>query len=244
MPCDPAAPLKLKELGIVKNIRKRALDIDEFGDVNRDYPEIEEFWSFLTRVNRTDIRVRTALKILLTLGIRSQELRLARFSDLDLDKRILNVPVESQKGTLERASNAITFRVPLTDFAIQLIESLRPVTGSGEFIIGDPKRGIPMDQSTLPEAMKRFFNGDGKRSWLPKTRPHDLRRTMENHLDDLGVPPHVASKALNHAAEQLKQHYSSVDLLDQRREAMEQWNVRLQNIVAPRPNLAVVRLAG
>jgi integrase len=241
LPFNPAASLVLKELGIQKNTGKRALDVNEFGEVDRKYPEITELWSVLSNMPRTMPSITTGLKLLLTLGIRSSELRLARWSDIDWDKRVLFVPVVNQKGTLARAKEAAPFRVPLTDFAIGLIESLRSMTERTGYIVGNPISGREMNPVGFCNAMERVFDGSGKRSTLAKTKAHDLRRTMRSHLTDLGVFMEVAEKCLNHAPPPLVAVYDRSDRLDQRREAMELWSDRLGLIVNPRASVTLLK---
>ena len=66
---------------------------------------------------------------------------------------------------------------------------------------------------------------------------HDLRRTTATKLAELGVPPHVTEKILNHAGAEttgpIGKIYQRYDYLDERREALQAWANALARIVAP-----------
>ena len=93
MEFNTAAPLKAIDLGIENHRRDRTLTSGE----------IRAFWELL---EGEPITTRTALRLLFLLGIRSGELRLSRWQDIDLKAGLLTIPVKNQKLTPRKAKNS------------------------------------------------------------------------------------------------------------------------------------------
>ena len=66
---------------------------------------------------------------------------------------------------------------------------------------------------------------------------HDLRRTTATKLAELGIPPHVTEKILNHAGAEttgpVGKIYQRYNYLEERRAALELWAATLARLVAP-----------
>ncbi len=108
---NPAARLRAADFGVRNSRRKRWLD----------EKEIAAFWSALEASARADVsggheierrKMAAALRLLLLLGLRSSELRLARWADLDEKDGTLTIPIASQKLTPAQAEQAQPFVVP------------------------------------------------------------------------------------------------------------------------------------
>lgn len=257
---NPAARLDADELGIVVGVRKRCLDDPHL----RHKGEIAAFWKALdaepvpTRVERPDPRTgkvqdyaqrlhgltpttRRALKLLLLTGVRSGELRLARWEHVDFDKAIWTIPVENQKLTPKAARNARPFQVPLSPTALALFRELKDLAeGKGHdgkdspwVLASEDADCGHYDDKSVGRAMKRLFENKNPILTLPggPASPHDLRRTMRTHLGRLKVPLHIVERCLNHALGRMVQIYDVNDYLDERGEALELWDAYLMRLV-------------
>ena len=71
---SPAYPLNPGDLGVVTNIRERALDTDDEGEAQADLVEICALWRALDKAPRLSPQILFGTKILLLTGVRSGEL--------------------------------------------------------------------------------------------------------------------------------------------------------------------------
>ena len=71
-------------------------------------------------------------------------------------------------------------------------------------------------------------------------RLHDLRRTARTGLAELGVPEIIAEKVMNHSSRNvLTTIYNRHEYSDEKRDALERWAMRLQEITEPPPENVV-----
>lgn len=213
---SPAYAQKPKDLGIVINTpRDRYLNSEE----------IALFWDALDKAPRMSDPVRTAFRILLLSGVRSGELRLAKWEHIDFDKRTWFVPEENSKTR--------AWTIPLSSHLIKQFRALQALSGGSEWVIAG-KNG-PVTDKVFGRAMKRLFE-QGILEIDPAT-PHDLRRTLRSHLDDLDVDPHISEKCLNHSLGKIAETYNKNQMLPQRMEALEKWGDFVDLVVNPRENV-------
>jgi integrase len=146
-----------------------------------------------------------------TTGMRRGEVLALRWSDIDLDQRIVSI-----NRTLEKSrEGGLRFKRPKTAKSRRTI-SLAEITASalrqhrveqaklllrlgvgwdddGLVCIKSP--GQPINPNTLTSGFASFIaSGD-----LPKVRFHDLRHTHATHLLRAGVHPKIAQERLGHA---------------------------------------------
>jgi len=68
---------------------------------------------------------------------------------------------------------------------------------------------------------------------------HDLRRTFATRLAEMGTPPHVIERLLNHVTGQISgvaAIYNRASYQDEMRAALAKWEERLSVILAIAPN--------
>ncbi|MEW7947563.1 integrase arm-type DNA-binding domain-containing protein, partial [Enterobacter hormaechei subsp. xiangfangensis] len=65
---------------------------------------------------------KTATQIIMLTGVRTQELRFARWEDINFEKRLWEIPAEVMKMKRPHI-------VPMSDQVVELFESLKPITG-------------------------------------------------------------------------------------------------------------------
>ena len=227
---SPAYALDRKDLGVVDNIRDRHLDAIE----------IKAVWRALNLAPRLSSTVHLAAKVLLLTGVRTGELLQARWEHIDFEKAEWFIPEENSKTT--------AWTVPLVPAVIKLFHELQDIAGESPWVLASQttkpgREAQHIDQRTLGHAFRRLFtvklknpHTGEKNPLLNITRctPHDFRRTLRTHLDDLkmvdpetgerrSIEPHIAEKCLNHSLGRIEKTYNKNALLKQRRAALEAW---------------------
>jgi integrase len=215
MESNPALPLEEQNLGITHGVGS-----DHLKDA-----DIPVFWD---ATESLDPHMRAALCLLLLLGIRSSELRLTRWDDVDLEAGTLTVPVENQKLTIKGLQRGRPFVVPLPTQAVKILRELPRVSGwAFPGRLGDK----PVNRRTISASMQRLG--------LPYTA-HGLRKTLRTGLGKLGVPRHVSEACLNHVQPGMDSIYDMNTYRDERREALQQWADRMELLVNPRENVTLL----
>lgn len=204
--------------------------------------EITAFWRALDAYRGMTPTVRSALKLLLLLGVRSGELIRATWDEVDLEAATWTVPVAHQKTTLKREDAARPWAVPLTPTAVQLLRDLKALADAigSSYVLASfhpGAKGEPITEKSLNHAMRRLFAGKAPALSLEGERPtpHDLRRTVRTHLGKLGVQRDVSERVLNHAVGEMEKVYDQGDYLRERRTALRKWDAYVARLVGPTP---------
>jgi integrase len=214
---NPAASLNRDLFGIVMVARKRKLTPDQMKTV----------WHGLEDT-RLSPAIRIGLKILLATGVRSGELRLAKWQDVDLEKAEWRIPGENRK-VHRKAKHADDWIVPLSPLAVSLFKDLKK-EGDGSDWVMFSRHGGPLPAKAMPKAVQRLC--ERVFTDMDPWTPHDLRRSLRTQLSALEVKPHIAEIVLSHSLGQLVETYDQHDYIDEHREALERWADRLERIVA------------
>ena len=98
--------------------------------------------------------------------------------------------------------------------------------GKNEYVIESPKKGQPVNTTSLAHALNRCFVGNGI---IENFRPHDLRRTAATGLARLGYSNEVIGRVLNHTLNGVTAIYNRYQYDDQIQEALEKWTELLEN---------------
>jgi integrase len=160
-------------------------------------------------------------QLLILTGQRRGEVAGMRWSELDLDKGIWTLPAK-------RAKNASSHIVPLAPLAILILKSVPKFlnsdlvfTTTGTSPISGFGRLKERLDAALPDA----------EDW----RFHDLRRTMATNMAMMRIQPHIIEAVLNHKTgivSGVAATYNRHAYLDEKREALELWAVRLEEMVS------------
>lgn len=131
----------------------------------------------------------------------------ARWDEIDWENRIWSVPPERRKD-----QKPYPHRVPLSDQAIELLKSIEK---KSEYIFGVSEKSLGSRYSLTPLLKKMT----GTTATM-----HGFRSTFRDWAAENGVPDIVAEKCLMHTTgNAVVQAYQRSDLLEQRREVMQQW---------------------
>jgi integrase len=190
--------------------------------------EIRDLWQRLDAAGLS-LETATALRLQVLTGQRVQEILSARWSEIDFERRILDIPAERLK-TGEKTKRGHV--VPLPDMALELLAAL-PRVGACVF----PRRGdpdSPMQWRSLSQAVDRLTSAPD--STLAKFTPRDLRRTVKTRLSEIGVLKEIRDRVQNHALHDVaSKHYDRYDFLPDKRAALEGWQWEVRRILADKP---------
>ncbi|MEX2366267.1 MAG: integrase arm-type DNA-binding domain-containing protein, partial [Pseudohongiellaceae bacterium] len=151
------------ELSGVLKARKRG---------HRPSMPLKEMPGFLTGLEGYTVHGRLltqlALKLLVLTFVRPGELRGARWDEFDLKDQTWRIPGERMKMGTDHI-------VPLSRQAIEVLETLQPITGQYELVFpSERERARPMSENTLGKAL-RVMGYDGTKPGKSKATPHGFR---------------------------------------------------------------------
>ena len=160
----------------------------------------EEIWLFWNRIELLGIPPVTAksLKFALATMQRSTEVRNMRYAAFKPDEAIWQMETHETK-------NRTMHRVPLNQYALDIIESVKPFTSASPFVFGatrtitpptNPSADlIPLGNTAMPQAVRKNRDTLGILDFCP----HDLRRTGATWITAVGLPKLYARLMLNHS---------------------------------------------
>ncbi|KTD72467.1 integrase [Legionella tucsonensis] len=152
--------------------------------------------------------------------MRTVELRLASWHEIDFEASLWTIPALHSKGS-------IIHKVHLSQLAKSLFLQLKPLSHSDYVLIGVD--GLhPITENALPRAIKRIQEKVG----IPDWTAHDLRRTFATQLGEtLQIDPVVIEKCLGHKMPRIMATYNRNEMLPQRKDALNKWAECLENLV-------------
>lgn len=138
-----------------------------------------------------------ALEFAIYTAARAKQVRLAEWSEVDLDKRVWMVPAEHMKAEKAHA-------VPLSDAAVDLLRKL-PRINESKLIFPSTKHGVPMSEAAMGKVIKDMnekLKGD-QRYTDPATGrdvvPHGFRTSFRTWAaDKTNIDREPAEHALAH----------------------------------------------
>ncbi|MCP5191025.1 MAG: tyrosine-type recombinase/integrase [Pseudomonadales bacterium] len=164
------------------------------------------------------------------------------------------IPPAKQKKEERRKTAPQTHVVYLPSQAVELLEQMRHITGTGRYVFRseratDDKKEFPISQASVEQSIGRHLRpmpGQGFRTdkreaegvkafWdMPHFNAHDLRRSVATRMaEDVGIPPHVIERILNHApTNELAAIYNRATYEKERKEAAVSWGRYLAGLVA------------
>lgn len=169
---------------------------------------------------------RLALSLLMILVPRPGELRHALWPEFDLETKVWSIPAARMK--MRRPH-----QVPLPAQAIVLLQELRELNGSSEFLfpsIRSPKR--PMSENTMNAALRIMgFTGD-------EVTSHGFRATFSTLANESGLwHPDAIERALAHIeGNQVRRAYARGEFWDERVRMADWWaeyltKVKLEKLI-------------
>jgi len=192
-------------------------------------------------------RTETAIWLMLATGCRVGEISQARWSAVDLERKVWTIPAEVAKNSKEHT-------IFLSSFAVKWFEELKLRSGTSEWVfpaenkpgehvcvksitkqIGDRQReSPPMANRTQAVASLKLSGGD----WTP----HDLRRTAATLAGELGTPPYIIERMLNHQQRNpLERIYQQQKLEPEQREGWRLIGERFELLTSGAANVVTLK---
>lgn len=202
------------------------------GENKRDrYYEDEEIRTLWEWFESFDQPVQSVFKMLLITGQRKTETMNMKWDDInkvkkdDFEGMVWTIPAKDAK-------NKKAHDVPLSDSALQVIETMRPITGQTDFVFCSPRKDNEPIQ-WIKSSTKKIK--EDKKNGISDFRPHDLRRTVATYMADSGISPMIIGKVLNHKGlakeNTITARYNRASYLEQKQEALNRWSWKLQQIL-------------
>ena len=169
----------------------------------------------LAKVRESDAPrdARLAFELMALTALRTNEVRLADWSEIDLEAALWVIPAERMKYS-ERGEH----RVPLSPQAVEVLRAAGPAREAGK-VFRAPRGGTLGD-----DALRDLLRGLG----VTGCTPHGLRSSFRDFCALNGFAAEVAEAALGHAqGDQVTQAYFRTTLLEKRRAVMIAWGNHL-----------------
>ncbi|HFF1654622.1 TPA: tyrosine-type recombinase/integrase [Providencia rettgeri] len=159
---------------------------------------------------------KTATKIILLTAVRTQELRFARWQDIDLEKGIWEIPAEVMKMKRPHV-------VPLSKQVIELFNLLKPLSGHYELVfIGRNDHRKPISKESVNQVIELL-------GYKGRLTGHGFRHTMSTILHEKGFNSAWIETQLAHIDKNaIRGTYNHAQYMDGRREMM-QWYADYMN---------------
>lgn len=169
------------------------------------------------------------VRLLLYTGVRPGEARGAAWAEVDLPGAVWRLPPERTKA---RAPHT----VPLSPQAVAVFEAARAAY-PGERLVLPEWAG---QWRTISRLRRERELSDQRRSAKKKVpavlpadfRLHDLRRTVRQHMADMGIDDDVAEAVLGHVPPRMRKTYAPREPVARMRAALVAWGARLEAILA------------
>lgn len=181
----------------------------------------EELPAFLRDLSTYEERGRTltklAIELLILTFVRSQELRLARWAEFDLDGKLWRIPAERMKMKTEHL-------VPLSRQAVRVLEQLKDISGGYELVFpSERQRDEGMSDNTMRRAIFKL-GYDGNTPGKSKCVPHGFRNTACSILNESNFNPDAIERQLSHVERNgVRAAYTHHARYMEERIAMMQW---------------------
>src|SRR5476651_144137 len=170
------------------------------------YPEVPKFIGKLRQQNGI---AALALEFLILTATRTGEVLGARWTEIDLNKRVWTIPAARMKAEREH-------RIPLTDAAMYVLERL-PSSRHIDHVFPSLRLGHPLSDMALLALLRRMDRTD--------ITTHGFRSSFRDWVaEETDFKSEVAEMALAHTTEnKVEAAYRRGDLFEKRRELMAAW---------------------
>jgi integrase len=161
--------------------------------------------------------VQSAFRISPLLFQRPGEIRQLLWSDIDL---------EAKEWRPYISKTDFHHIVPLSTQAIAILESIKPLTGAGQYVFPSSRGdGRPMSDNTIRTALKSLgYDSDTMTA-------HGFRTTASTLLNEQGWSPDAIERQLAHSPrDQVRAAYNRAQYLDERRRMMQSWSDYLDGL--------------
>ncbi|MGH8580600.1 MAG: tyrosine-type recombinase/integrase [Gammaproteobacteria bacterium] len=154
---------------------------------------------------------KSALRLMWLTLARTVEVTEARWCELDLEAALWHAPAARMKAREPHT-------VPLSWQAVALLESLKRITGNGEYLF--PNR----DNLSKPVSQGVLWKAFVSLGYLGRFSPHGIRATGSTFLNEMGYRSDVIECQLAHRErDRTRASYNAAQYLEERRQMMQHW---------------------
>lgn len=183
--------------------------------------------AFMAELRRRSSFGASALEFLVLTGVRSGEVRGARWEEVDLDARTWTIPAARMKA-------ARPHRVPLSASALGILRAMAELKDGSGLVFHGQKYGTPLSDMSLTAVLRRMNRGE--------LTAHGFRSTFRDWAaETTHHPNHVVELALAHSiGDKVEAAYRRGDLFEKRQTLMDDWADYLlgRSSQVARPNAA------
>jgi integrase len=158
-----------------------------------------------------DVTTLSALRLLMLTAVRPGELRGARWAEIDTEAAEWRIPAERMKMKAPHI-------VPLSRQALELIESMRAISGGRELVFPSPYYpGKSLSENTLNGAITRMgYKGEHS--------AHGFRALFSTVANECGHDPDVIERQLAHVERnEVRAAYHRAEYLEDRARLLQWW---------------------
>lgn len=166
--------------------------------------------AFMAELRSKETIGRLALETVILTATRSGEVRLAEWSEIDLDAATWTIPAERMKAEREHV-------VPLSDAAVALFERMKAYKRGGtNLVFPGQGKGKPLSDMTLTKALRDMGRDE---------TAHGFRSTFRDWVaEQTNWPAELAEAALAHViSDKTVAAYQRGPMLEKRRKLMAAW---------------------
>lgn len=184
--------------------------------------EIRHLWEGFEQVSQP---AQSVFKMLLLTGQRKTETMKMRWDDIKGD--VWTIPAELAKG--KRSHD-----VPLSDMALEVIDTMRLINGDKTHVFSSP---VLEDEAIdeVKRSVKKVREFEVDDFCVKDFRLHDLRRTAATYMAKLNTDRTVLGKVLNHKGlsgdSQVTAIYDRHSYMREKRQALQRWANYLKRLL-------------
>ena len=178
----------------------------------------DDMTAFMKKLAESGGNGARALEFLILTNVRSANVRMATWSEVNLQNRIWTIPgVAADGGTGQRMKTGVEFEVPLSDAAMKLLEKQPRMAGT-DLIFPSPTNKV-MSDMTILGVMRRMGSG------ADEAVPHGFRSTFKTwSADRTNYSREVIEAAMGHRIkDKAEAAYMRGNWLEKRRPLMQAW---------------------
>lgn len=184
------------------------------GVTRRHHPTVSfsELPELLEKVDASGTHkvIKLAIRLLALTAVRPAELRLAKWSEFDIDNAAWTVPADRMKMRKQHT-------VPLPRQALAILDELRTINGEQELVFAGRIAGRPISENTINQVFRRIGYRD-------KQTGHGFRHLLSTELNERGYNSDWIEKQLAHnSKDKIRGVYNHADYLEQRQQMMQEW---------------------
>lgn len=152
-----------------------------------------------------------ALRLLMLTAVRPGEVRGALWTEMDLDAAMWTIPAERMKMRAEH-------RVPLSNQAVELVQSMLALSGGRELVFPSPfYPSKPLSENTFNSAMARM-------GYKNLATAHGFRALFSTVANEAGWRPDVIERQLAHKEpNQVRAAYHRSTYMEERTKLLQWW---------------------